>query len=215
MTDPVTDLDADSLSQTIHAREVSCREVMQAYLARIRRLNPQLGALVNPAPDAALLAQADQRDADLAPAKTAHGSRGWMHGMPQAIKDAAHAAGFPSTLGSPLLRTAVASVDGVMAARMKAAGCIVIAKTSAEDMSTHAVSPVSTFSTGAAPPAIADESWAMTTDPAPNTKAPNITAAMVSAAILWHPTCRCVQSRSLFGSVTCSLLLSGRSTHHE
>ncbi len=102
---------------------------MRAYLARIHRLNPALNALVNLAPDAALLAQADQRDADLAPSKTAHGSRGWMHGMPQAIKDAAHAAGFPTTFGSPLLKDAVASEDGVMTSRMKAAGCIVIGKT--------------------------------------------------------------------------------------
>ncbi len=125
----ITDLNADALSRAIHAREVSCREVMHAYLERIHRLNPQLNALVNLAPDTALLAQADQRDADLAPGKSAHGSRGWMHGMPQAIKDAAHAAGFPTTFGSPLLKDAVAKVDGVMAARMKAAGCIVVAKT--------------------------------------------------------------------------------------
>ncbi len=128
-SDLITDLDADALSRAIHAREVSCREVMHAYLARIQRLNPRLNALVNLAPDAALLAQADQRDADLAPGKSAHGSRGWMHGMPQAIKDAAHAAGFPTTFGSPLLKGAVAAQDGAMAARMKAAGCVVLAKT--------------------------------------------------------------------------------------
>ena len=127
--EPITHLDADALSRAIHAREVSCREVMQAYLARIQRLNPRLNALVNLAPDATLLAQADQRDADLAPGKTAQGSRGWMHGMPQAIKDAAHAAGFPTTFGSPLHRNDVALQDGVMAARMKGAGCIVVAKT--------------------------------------------------------------------------------------
>ncbi len=128
-SDPITDLDADALSRAIHSREVSCREVMQAYLARIQRLNPQLNALVNLAPEATLLALADARDADLAPGKTAYGSHGWLHGIPQAIKDAAHTAGFPTTLGSPLLIDAVASVDGVMAARMKAAGCIVIGKT--------------------------------------------------------------------------------------
>ena len=129
MSAAITDLDADALSRAIHAREVSCREVMQAYLARIHRLNPALNALVNLAPDAALLAQADERDADLAPGKVAHGSRGWMHGMPQAIKDAAHTAGFPTTFGSPLLKGAVATFDGVMASRMKGAGCIVVAKT--------------------------------------------------------------------------------------
>ncbi len=125
----LTALDADALSRAIHAREVSCREVMQAYLARIHRLNPRLNAIVNLATDDALLAQADARDADLSGRAGAHGSRGWLHGIPQAIKDTGHAIGFPTTFGSPLLRDAVASRDSVMTARMKAAGCIVIGKT--------------------------------------------------------------------------------------
>ncbi len=131
---PITDLDADALSRAIHAREVSCREVMQAYLARIHFLNPHLNAIVSLAADEDLLAQADARDADLAPSKAAHGSYGWMHGMPQAIKDAAHAAGFPTTFGSPLLKHAVAREDGLMTSRMKAAGCIVIGKTNMPEL---------------------------------------------------------------------------------
>jgi len=124
MADP-TELDADALSRAIHAREVSCREVMQAYLARIDRLNPRFNAIVNLAPHDLLLAQADERDAELARGQ----SRGWMHGMPQAIKDTAHALGFPTTLGSRVLEKAQAPVDSLYVARMKAAGCIVIGKT--------------------------------------------------------------------------------------
>lgn len=121
----LTELDADTLSRTIHAREVSCREVMQAYLARIDRLNPHFNAIVNLAPHEALLAQADERDAELARGE----SRGWMHGMPQAIKDTAHALGFPTTMGSRVLEHAKPAVDSLYVARMKAAGCIVIGKT--------------------------------------------------------------------------------------
>src|SRR5690349_16402077 len=105
MADP-TELDADALSRAIHAREVSCREVMQAYLARIDRLNPHFNAIVNLAPHDLLLAHADERDAELARGQ----SRGWMHGMPQAIKDTAHALGFPTTLGSRVLEKAQAPV---------------------------------------------------------------------------------------------------------
>ena len=47
MTDPITDLDATALSRAIHARSVSCREVMQAYLARIDRVNPHFTAIVS------------------------------------------------------------------------------------------------------------------------------------------------------------------------
>lgn len=121
----LTDLDADTLSRAVHARTVSCREVMHAYLARLHRLNPRFNAVVNLAPDEVLLAQAAQRDDELARGQ----SRGWLHGLPQAIKDTGHAIGFPTTFGSPLLQGAVATRDSVMTARMKAAGCIVIGKT--------------------------------------------------------------------------------------
>ena len=121
----ITALDAGALSHAIRSRAVSCREVMQAYLARIHRMNPKLNAIVNLARDDDLLQQADARDAELA-----HGQWcGWLHGIPQAIKDTGHATGFPTTYGSPLLKDAVAAQDSLMTARMKAAGCIVIGKT--------------------------------------------------------------------------------------
>jgi amidase len=125
----LTNLDAISLSRAIHARQVSCREVMQAYLERIHRLNPQLNAIVNLVPDEVALHAADARDAELAGGRGRHGSRGWMHGLPQAIKDTGHATGLPTTLGSPLLKSAVATEDSSYVERMKAAGCIVIGKT--------------------------------------------------------------------------------------
>jgi hypothetical protein len=54
-TDDITALDAQRLSAAIRARTLSCREVMQAYLARIHRLNPRLNAIVNLARDEDLL----------------------------------------------------------------------------------------------------------------------------------------------------------------
>ena len=123
--DELTRLSASALSDAIHARQVSCREVMQAYLARIHAVNPAFNALVSLQDDAVLLQQADARDAQLARGT----SMGWMHGMPQAIKDLSNAAGLPTTLGSPLMRDFVPAEDGLMARRMKAAGCIVIGKT--------------------------------------------------------------------------------------
>ena len=98
---------------------------MAAYLQRIHALNARFSAIVNLAPDDTLLHQADACDAELARGE----SRGWMHGFPQAIKDTSHALGFPSTLGSVLLKDSVATQDSVMTARMKGAGCIVVGKT--------------------------------------------------------------------------------------
>jgi len=72
-----------------------------------------------------LLRQAEARDAQLARGE----SMGWMHGMPQAIKDLSNTAGIPTIQGTALMRNFVPSEDGLMAQRMKAAGCIVIGKT--------------------------------------------------------------------------------------
>ncbi|OII58216.1 hypothetical protein BIW19_30135 [Pseudomonas putida] len=63
--DPIVALDAEALSRAIHARQISCREVMQAYLAHIERFNPQVNALVSLRPAEALLAEADERDREL------------------------------------------------------------------------------------------------------------------------------------------------------
>ena len=123
------ELSAEALSRAIHRRQVSCREVMQHTLDRVAALNPHYRAFVNLAPAEELLRQADARDAELAPRRSARGSRGWLHGIPQAIKDTAHAVGFPTTFGSPLLARAMPERDSTFVARMKAAGCLVIGKT--------------------------------------------------------------------------------------
>ncbi|PUE06363.1 amidase [Limnohabitans sp. T6-5] len=121
----ITQSSALDLSRAIHTKQVSCREVMQATLAQIDRLNPLSNAIVSRVDSDALLAQADERDAQLA---RGH-SLGWMHGLPQAIKDLANVKGLRTSLGCPLMKDFVASEDGLMASRMKAAGAIVVGKT--------------------------------------------------------------------------------------
>ena len=139
-TDDVTDLDARAMSLAVHSRQLSCRELMAACLARIHRLNPRLNAIVNLAADDALLGLADARDAELA----AGAPRGWLHGLPIAIKDTAQASGFPTTFGSPLLQHAVATQDSLFVARLKAAGAIVIGKTNMPEfgLGSHTVNPL-------------------------------------------------------------------------
>jgi amidase len=119
------DTSALDLSRAIHLKQVSCQEVMQSTLERIARLNPQSNAIVSLQEPELLMAQARERDVQLARGE----SMGWMHGMPQAIKDLSNVAGLRTTLGSPLMKDFLASEDGLMAQRMKAAGAIVIGKT--------------------------------------------------------------------------------------
>jgi amidase len=121
----LTELPAHALSEAIRARRVSCREVMQATLARVEALNPRYNAIVSLRDGDALLSEAEARDAQL----KRDGPQGSLHGVPQAIKDMVHTAGLRTTLGSRLLREFVPAQDALMVQRMKAAGCIVIGKT--------------------------------------------------------------------------------------
>ncbi len=121
----ITQLSASDISTAIHDKQFSCRELMQATLALISKVNPAVNAIVNLRPADDLLADADRYDAMLARGQ----SMGWMHGIPQAIKDLAPTAGLRTTLGSPLMAQFVPKEDGLMVQRMKAAGCIVMGKT--------------------------------------------------------------------------------------
>ncbi len=116
---------ACALSDALHQKGLSSRELMLATLDQIDRLNPSFVAVVNLQDREGLLAQAAARDAQLARGE----SMGWLHGMPIAVKDQANAAGIPTPLGSPLMKNFVPQNDSVMVARMKAAGAIVIGKT--------------------------------------------------------------------------------------
>ncbi|MCU1752318.1 amidase [Pseudomonas sp. 6D_7.1_Bac1] len=118
-------LQAHELADCIRLRQVSCRDVMQAYLTHIERFNPLVNALISLQAPEDLLAQADQRDAELARGLY----RGWMHGLPHAIKDLSLTRGIRTTFGSPLYRDFVPERDGIMSERIKAAGAIIIGKT--------------------------------------------------------------------------------------
>ncbi|WP_159879714.1 amidase [Aquitalea denitrificans] len=121
---PIVALGALELSQAIHQRDYSCVEVMRAYLDHIDQLNPSVNALVSLQPAEMLLEQAASCDKELAQGQ----SRGWLHGIPQAIKDLSATQGIATTMGSPLYRHQIADHDGIMVERMRRAGAIIIGK---------------------------------------------------------------------------------------
>src|SRR5689334_16984475 len=81
----LTNLTAEALSAGLGTRQFSCRELMQATLDHIERVNPRCNAIVSMRDSDTLLREADERDADLRRGER----RGWLHGLPQAIKDMA------------------------------------------------------------------------------------------------------------------------------
>lgn len=128
--DAITALSAVDLSRAIHAREVSCVDVMAAYLDRIDVVNPAVNAIVSLRPRDVLLAEAAEADAALDGGL----DRGWLHGMPQAPKDLTAAAGIPFTMGSPIFARNIALTDSIIVERARASGAILIGKTNTPEL---------------------------------------------------------------------------------
>jgi amidase len=125
----ITGWSAIQLSRAIQSRSVSCVEVMNAYLAQIDKVNPKVNAIVSLQARDGLVAQARQRDAELAAARNEGRSVGWMHGFPQAPKDLAATAGIVTTQGSLILKDYVPKTDAIVVERARKAGAILIGKT--------------------------------------------------------------------------------------
>jgi amidase len=121
----VTAMTATQLSLAIRLRKVSCTEVMRAYLARIERYNTVYNAIVSQVDRDELLMQAEVADQELDKGMV----RGWMHGMPHAVKDLANVKGLPTSYGSPLFAGTVATDDDFSIARIRSQGPIFIGKT--------------------------------------------------------------------------------------
>ena len=136
----ITDLSATDLSAAIHARRITCRAVMQACLDRIARINPGLNAIVSLRDAETLMAEAEAADREL----DAGLSRGFLHGMPFAIKDLSEAKGIRCTYGSPLHRDFVPDFDDIHVERIRNAGAIVIGKTNTPEkgLGSHTYNPV-------------------------------------------------------------------------
>ena len=118
-------MNAVDLSNAIHTKQVSCVEVMTAYLDHIGRINPKVNAIVSLQDRDDLLAQARERDEVLARGEPL----GWMHGFPQAPKDLLAAQGLPTTQGSPIFKDFVSTTDAIIVERAKRSGAIIIGKT--------------------------------------------------------------------------------------
>jgi len=116
---------ARELARLIRVREISARELMTAFLARIHRLNPQLNAIVAMLDDETCLARADEADRALASGAIV----GPLHGLPIAVKDLEPLAGFRWARGSLAYADDVASEDSEIVTRIKRAGAIPIGKT--------------------------------------------------------------------------------------
>ena len=118
-------MDAVTLADAIGARQISCVEVMTAYLDHIDKINPRVNAIVALLDRTALLAQSAERDRDVARGAL----MGPLHGFPLAVKDLMPVKGIRMTMGSPIFKDFVPEADGIMVERLRKAGGIIIGKT--------------------------------------------------------------------------------------
>src|SRR4051812_5957703 len=119
--------------------EVSARELLDAHLDRIERLNPGVNALVTLDAEGARAA-ADAADAALAAGEDV----GPLHGLPVAHKDTHATGGMRTTWGSPLHADTVPLRDELVVARLKAAGAIRVGKTNVPEFAagSHTFNPL-------------------------------------------------------------------------
>lgn len=124
MPNDLTRLSAADAAAAIRARRLSPVELVEAVLAAIERSQPVLNAFVTIAAEQARAAARAAEDA------VARGEPlGPLHGVPFSVKDLTNTAGLRTTMGSALFADNVPGEDAVPVARLRAAGAILIGKT--------------------------------------------------------------------------------------
>lgn len=111
------------LRRRMQAGEATARQITEAYLERIDRLNPTLRAVIETNPDA--VGTAEQLDAERAGGR----ERGPLHGIPILLKDNIDTADRTlTTAGSLALVDSRPARDATVAAKLRAAGAVLLGK---------------------------------------------------------------------------------------
>ena len=115
---------ATELARLYRSKTLSPVEVAEAVLRRIEKLNPRLNAFLTITADHARTA------AQAAEARMRRGTLlSPLDGVPYSLKDLEASAGIRTTFGSKWFEHHVPTADGVVAARLKATGGVLLGKT--------------------------------------------------------------------------------------
>ena len=133
--DAITSASAGELAEAIRSKKLSSKDVVEAHLERIAKVNPKLNAVVQ------LTAEAARKEADEADAALARGDiKGPLHGVPITIKDTLETAGVICTGGTKGRASFVPKADGTAVARLRAVGGIMLGKTNVPELAAAAES---------------------------------------------------------------------------
>jgi len=135
-TDDILGGSALDQAALVRTGEISARELVEASLSAIERLNPELNAFVALAPERALAEADGVQPGDPRP----------LCGVPVGIKDLLSATeGLPTTNGSSAFGDWTASHDAAHVRRLREAGAIVVGKTNTPEMGMRPVTENSRF----------------------------------------------------------------------
>jgi len=133
-------LSADTLRRKIAGKAVSPVEATKAVLDRAEQLQPRLNAFITICREQALAGAQCAEDAVMKGE-----TLGLLHGVPYGVKDLVNTSGVRTTFGSLLYKDNVPADDAVAAARMKAAGGILIGKTTTPEFGHKALTDAPLF----------------------------------------------------------------------
>lgn len=128
------DLTALEQAAAVRRGEVSPVDLVDHHLARVDRLDGDLGAFVTVTAEAAR-AQAEEAERTAREARRAgtEASLPPLHGVPTAIKDTAPTAGVPTASGSRAFKGLVPAADAAVVTALRAAGTISLGKTTTSE----------------------------------------------------------------------------------
>ena len=110
---------ACSLHERITSKEVSAREVLDAFLARIDVVNPKLNAYTYLDAEGARK-RAEELDRSILKS----GPSGPLHGIPVSVKDLTPTRGIRTTFGSRMYYDHIPDEDALVVRRLKKAGAV-------------------------------------------------------------------------------------------
>jgi Asp-tRNA(Asn)/Glu-tRNA(Gln) amidotransferase A subunit family amidase len=116
-------LPVSQIASLLASGKVKSVDLTKMYLARLRRFDPLLHAVINYTEERALEA-AERADREIAAGKI----RSPLHGVPWGAKDLLAARGAPTTWGSVLYKDQVLDYDATVVERLEAAGAVLVAK---------------------------------------------------------------------------------------
>ena len=123
----ICQLTAHQLHEMLLRKEVTCREVTEAVLKQIEKVENRIHAYIT------LLSDSAMEQAILADTRYKKGQAGPLTGIPLAIKDLICTQGIRTTCGSHILENFIPTYDATVIEKLKTAGAVFVGKANMDE----------------------------------------------------------------------------------